>query len=291
MKSTAATRTARLVFIGCIACGLVIGTRLYRDAGENPRAHLPSLFEESVVNTRNSELPTANQLVDAQPDSALSLATIRGKGYVLGNLIRDIHSNRKTTPDGKGFLDVSRIPEELQKSPAPFRLDDGDVHPRRRAEYFAAIVTAALDQPPGIQQKIAQALEPFYAEDFVGGIRSSAREGQPLAMLGVQAKKEILNILPPSVHDQFEQITPVKDFLTVAASFHDDTILFARIGSNISMDACTLAFEHDGKMILSSALVFNPEPAIVEFEGFINYGNPMVDTHIPPRWTLEAPPK
>ena len=288
MKSTAVTRRARLVFIGCIACGLVIGTMLYRDARENSRAHLPSRLEESVVDKRNAGVPTANHRVEAQTDSALSLATIRGKGYVLGNLIRDIHSNRKITPDGKGFLDVSRIPEELRKTHAPFRLDDGDVHPRRRAEYFAAIVTAALDQPPDIQQKIVGALEPFYAKDYVGGIRASSREGQPLSMIGDQAKDELRRILPPDVHGQLDRITPAKDFLTVAASFQDDTILTGS-GIDFTISGGLLSFEYDGNLNLNSAEV---DGVVVEFEGFINYGNPIVAKQpAPPRWTIEPPPK
>ncbi len=294
MKSTAATRTARLVFIGCVAWGLVIGTRLYRHAGDNPRAQFPSRFEESAVDTTNAEVPTADQLVDAQTDSALSLATIRGKGYVLGNLIRDIHSNRKITSNGKGLLDVSRIPEELGKTHAPFRLDDGDVHPRRRAEYFAAILTAALDQPPGIQQKVADAMEPFYSKDYVGGIRASSREGELLSILGDQAKDELRRILPPDVHEQLDRITPAKDFLTVAASFHDETVAFSTKASDLSISDRTVAFDHDGKWLLAAPATLDLDlaPQVVEFEGFINYGSPIVVAPpLTPQWTSEPPPK
>ena len=292
MKSPATDRRTLPVLLAC-ALVAVLGAFLFYKIGVSPdttaaelvspqspsAASLPErVGESSDVSVKTTPATTAGAAAE-RPD----IATVRGGGYIIGNLIKNILANRTVDSSGNGEIDTTLLAEELKKNTPPVDLAQPNPDPRRRAEYLAAILSAALDQPAAIQQQVADTLEPFYARD-TSGIRPNFINRFHIAGMGTEARAALRAVLLPGLHAELDRITPSPKFLTMAASFQEHSIRVEGYDRPIFGADEILEFYTDGSseffslhlfILDSSSLDLTLAPQVVEFEGFINYGSPI----------------
>ncbi len=293
MKSPATDRRTLPVLLAC-ALVAVLGAFLFYKSGV-----LPDITASEVVAPQS---PSATSLPERVAESSdvsvktttattaaaghLDIATVRGRGYIIGNLIKNILANRTVDSSGNGEIDATLLAEELKKTTPPVDLAQPNPDPRRRAEYLAAILSAALDQPAGIQQRIADTLNPFYARDS-DGVRPNRIDRFHIAGMGTEARAALREVLPPALHAELDRITPSPKFLTMTASFQDDSILVRKNGRTISNNGGgILELYTDGStdftfttpdavIVDGDSIEMMVGSQVVEFEGFINYGSPV----------------
>lgn len=289
MKSPATDRRTFSVLLAC-AVFANLGAFLFYKTGV-----LPDITAAEVVAPQS---PSATSLPERVAESSdvsvktttattaaaghLDVATVRGRGYIIGNLIKNILANRTVDSSGNGEIDATLLAEELKNTTPPVDLAQPNPDPRRRAEYLAAILSAALDQPAGIQQRIADTLNPFYARDS-DGVRPNRIDRFHIAGMGAEARAALREVLPQALHAELDRITPSPKFLTMAASFQDDSI--RENESTFWNNGGILGLYTDGSTDFTGPNVFifddgytigmTLAPQVVEFEGFINYGSPI----------------
>jgi hypothetical protein len=179
----------------------------------------------STVEGRNASLPEASyrsksKHADAPaikvPASGLdSPHSARGAGYAWGKALRELYARRTIDDAGKTHLDLdlTALRKSLSQFKRPVDLEDTSALPLARAEYLAAVITAALDLTADSQARLAEVLESYYTSDLENRGLDEAKRKDERARLTTIARKHVLDVVPEAVQGQFNEVFASKDFL------------------------------------------------------------------------------
>jgi hypothetical protein len=183
------------------------------------------------------------------------LRELRGAGYIWGNALKGIYANGTITAEGKRHLNVTEISRSRKHFHRPVDLEDASVTPEKRAEYLAAVITAALNLHGREQPGFARILEHYYTRDL--SLRQLEHGGQNAdrAELSAEARKELLALVPPYAGASFQEVFP-SDFLFRSMSVAAEQITIEQDYGNIVVGSgALLSFAPDGAISIQAGSV------------------------------------
>jgi len=139
----------------------------------------------------------------------------RGSGYAWGKALRELYARSTIDDAGKRHLDLdlTTLRESLSQFERPVDLEDTSALPLARAEYLAAVITAALDLTADSQARLTEVLEGYYTSDWESRAMDEAKHKDERARLTTTARKHLFNIVPEEVQAEFNEIFASEDFL------------------------------------------------------------------------------
>jgi hypothetical protein len=190
---------------------------------------------ESTRPAGATTIPASDGKVEGTSEHVLKIQWARGSGYALGNQIKEIYNRATVDDDGAKHLDLTALKEDFTSGKRLVAVEDAFTPADVRAEYMAAVLAAALDQPVSKQRELVGPLLRFYETDTKNHADSAKIDPADRVRLSDAARNSLVSVLPIETQARFREVTAAEQFLFLGASFRSDRISF-RQGSS-GMDA------------------------------------------------------
>jgi hypothetical protein len=197
----------------------------------------------------------------------------RGSGYALGNQIKNVFDHATVLNDGTKHLDLSTLAIDFTSGKRLVPLEDPLVRAEVRAEYMAAVLTAALGEPVSKQAEFARLLVSLYEADSKNNPKAAdanpasfqaSIEPGPRIELSEKARQLLLSAIPVEMHSRLREITAASQFLFRGASFRARSITFDQHATRLKASDATVSFDSkkginvEGKNVITMK---DPAPA------------------------------